>query len=128
MKELDTRTKTPEEIEAEKNSTAIEPEFSNEPIEHVAPPTPSLKAIKRQKQLQSRLNTSTVNVEPIAKAYFFNELSKNDWSRMSPALRKCIERYIKQHKAELIAEKKKRQEEAIDVALKEAAENIKAAE
>ena len=112
----DTRTKTSEEIEAEKNSTASS--------EDLNPASVALKAPKKQKT-SSKFTTSNVNVEVAGQAYLAGLITRDEWSRTTPALRKAIERYAKKHKAEFLANLKLKKEEVkADEANKEIRDKI----
>lgn len=87
----DTRTKTPEEIEAEKNSTMPSEDLNPVPVD-TAPRAP-----KKQKT-RSKFTTSNVSVEAAGQAYLDGKITKDEWSRATPALRKSIERWAKKHK------------------------------
>ena len=89
----DTRTKTEQDIEMEKNSTATPNELSsNEPVEAVPKP------VKKYRKQRTKLTTSNVSEEAVGQAYVDGKITSKEWSLMSPALRKVCERYAKKHK------------------------------
>ena len=91
----DTRTKTEQDIELEKNSTAasgFSGNNSNTPVEAVPKP------VRKLRKQRTKLTTSNVSEEAIGQAYVDGKITSKEWSLMSPALRKVCERYAKKHK------------------------------
>ena len=88
----DTRTKTEQDIEREKNSTENPEEFNPNAVESVPKP------VRKLRKQRVRLTTSNVSEEAAGQAYVEGKITAKEWSLMSPALRKVCERYAKKHK------------------------------
>ena len=89
----DTQSKTAQDIENEKNSTAtLNAAGANKSMQDVPKPTPKVK------KQRLNFNTSNVNVSVAGEAYLAGNITSREWSLMSPALRKAIERYAKKNK------------------------------
>ena len=88
-----TQTKTAQDIENEKNSTATLNEVgANKSMQDVPKPTPKVK------KQRLNFNTSNVDVNAAGEAYLAGNITSREWSLMSPALRKAVERYAKKNK------------------------------
>ena len=89
----DTYTKTAQDIENEKNSTATLNEAgANKSMQDIPKSTPKVK------KQRLNFNTSNVDVNTAGEAYLAGSITNREWSLMSPALRKAVERYAKKNK------------------------------